>query len=63
MKRTDLMKRLRKRASSLGEEMIVSEGGNHTRVTIGDARTVIPRHREINERTALAILKQMGADK
>ena len=60
MKRTDLMKRLRQHASAVGQEMVVREGGNHTKVTIGAARTVVPRHREINERTAKAILKQMG---
>lgn len=43
--------------------MTVTEGGNHTKVVIGDARTVMPRHNEINEETAKAILKQMGVRK
>ena len=60
MKRTDLMKRLRQHANDAGQDMLVTEGGNHTKVVIGQARTVVPRHREINERTAQAILKQMG---
>lgn len=60
MKRTDLMKRLRQHAKAVGQDMLVTEGGSHTKVVIGQARTVVPRHREINERTAQAILKQMG---
>nr|WP_281177461.1 hypothetical protein [Janibacter limosus] len=36
------------------------EGGSHTKVSIGVRTTVSPRHSEINERTARAVLKQMG---
>ncbi|GAB2605997.1 hypothetical protein GCM10027067_16780 [Pseudactinotalea suaedae] len=57
------MKRLTKQAKALGQEMIVTEGGSHTKVRIGDTQTVVPRHSEINEITATAILKQMGVQK
>ena len=60
MKRRDLIQRLSVEAKRLGLNMQVTEGGGHTKVAIGDRRTVVPRHNEINEITARAILKQMG---
>lgn len=63
MKRGDLMKRLADAAKAAGLPMEVTEGGNHTKVSIGDRRTVVPRHGEVNEVTARAILKQMGVDR
>lgn len=60
VQRSDLMKRLRHQARARGVEMVLTEGAKHTKVVIGEARTVVPRHSEINERTARAILKQMG---
>lgn len=59
MKRTDLVKRLRKIAKTQGSELILTEGGSHTKVRIGERVTVIPRHSEINEITAKAIIRQM----
>ncbi|MGL5859591.1 MAG: type II toxin-antitoxin system HicA family toxin [Angustibacter sp.] len=60
MKRRDLMKQLAKQAKAEGVELEVAEGGNHTRVKIGDRRSTVPRHSEVNELTAKAILRQMG---
>ena len=57
------MKKLSKHAKASGYEMLVTEGGSHTKVVIGERRTVVPRHSEINEITAKAILKQMGVTK
>lgn len=37
---------------------LVREGRNHEMWNIGDARLVIPRHREVNERTARSILSR-----
>jgi len=54
------MKLLAAEAKALGLSVVVTEGGSHTKVTIGDLSTVVPRHNEINEITAKAILKQMG---
>lgn len=59
MKRTDLIKRLRKIAKASGSELVLTEGGSHTKAAIGNRMTVIPRHNEINEITAKAILRQM----
>lgn len=60
MKRKDLMKKLAEKAKAEGADLELTEGGNHTKVKIGDKRTVVARHNEINEITAKAILKQMG---
>lgn len=57
------MKKLSKHAKQQGLDMVVVEGGNHTKVTIGVRKTVVARHNEINEITAQAILKQMGVTK
>lgn len=57
------MKRLAKIARERGEELIVTEGGNHTKVRVGQKMTMIPRHREVSEGTARTILKSMGEEK
>lgn len=55
------MKKLEAEAKARGEVLEQTEGGSHTKVRIGDNTSVVPRHNEINEITAKAILKQMGA--
>lgn len=62
MKRRDLMKRIVSHANSRGLTYTVIEGSRHTKVKIGDKQTVIPRHNEINERTARSILRQIGVE-
>lgn len=56
-------KALKAQAKALGLEYREEEGGNHTKVCIGDKQTVVARHTEINEITARAILKHMGVIK
>lgn len=56
------MKRLAETAAKKGLPLETKEGALHTKVTIGDRTSVVPRHNEINEITARSILKQMGAD-
>ena len=57
MKKRDLVKQLRLIAREGGLEFeLVREGRNHEIWRIGNAQLVIPRHREINERTARGIL-------
>jgi mRNA interferase HicA len=63
VKRKDLMKQLGQQAKSEGLELEVVEGGNHTKVMIGDRRSTVPRHKELNELTAKAILRQMGVER
>ncbi len=59
MKRKDLIKQIRVFAKRGGFEVQMREGADHT-VIVGDSRSVIPRHSEINEITAKAILRQLG---
>jgi len=63
MKRRDLLKALSEIAKTAGVEMEITEGGNHTKVKIGDKSTVVARHNEINELTAKSILKHMGGER
>lgn len=63
MKRRQLMAKLAAMARSEGREMQIREGGSHTKVRIGERQTVVPRHSEINEVTARAILRQMEANR
>ena len=58
MKRRDLIKQLDKIAKAKGETLTLIEGGNHTRATIGNWSEPIPRHREINELLAKAIIRR-----
>jgi mRNA interferase HicA len=60
MKRRDLMKRLAEIAKQQGVELDVREGGSHTVVRIGEKVQPVPRHGEINEITAKAIIRKMG---
>jgi hypothetical protein len=60
VKRRDLLKELRRMAKARGVEYLETEGGSHTKVELGGKRTTVPRHNEINEMTAKAILKHMG---
>ncbi|MBW3090396.1 hypothetical protein [Bifidobacterium miconisargentati] len=57
MKRKDLEKRIHRLAKDNGLTDIWDEGGNHSKVTVGNAQTTVPRHGEINELTAKGILK------
>lgn len=59
MKRRDLMKRLAQIAKAQGVEIRFTEGGNHTKVWIGDSSEMVPRHTEINEMTAKAIIRKL----
>ena len=52
------MKTLAAIAQTNGLTMAVTEGGKHTKVVIGSRTTYVPRHREISELTARAIVKQ-----
>lgn len=53
----ELLREIRDRAGD--RPVVIIEGGKHTKVQVGGRQTTIPRHREINELTAKAILKQL----
>lgn len=55
MKQRDLIKKLEKAGFQFERH-----GGNHDVYKRGDDEEQIPRHREINERLAKAILKKWG---
>lgn len=48
------------RANDLHMRLV--EGGSHTRVWLGDRYTTVPRHREIPDRLAQQILRQIGIE-
>lgn len=56
MKRAELIKRINKIAKRQRQDAIYTEGGKHTHVRVGEKRTTIPRHDEINELTARGII-------
>ena len=59
MKKRELLRRLRAIATSADLVLdFVREGANHEIWRIGNERIVIPRHREVNERTADGILRR-----
>jgi hypothetical protein len=59
MTKRDLVKHLRAVARATGTDLVfVREGANHEVWVIAGERLVIPRHREINERTARAIIRR-----
>lgn len=57
----DIMRRIRRQAKARGEDLHIEEGRNHTKVWIGERYTTVPRHREIPDRFATEILRQIGA--
>jgi hypothetical protein len=59
MKRRNLIRKIAQEAMRQGVEWKVHrEGANHTIYLLGGTRIPIPRHNEIGERLALAILAE-----
>ena len=58
MKRRDLIKQLELEAKACGLDFLLTEGSRHTHVQFGKFRTEVPRHTEVSERLAQAILKK-----
>ncbi|WP_137725600.1 toxin HicA [Prescottella subtropica] len=59
MKRVDLLKELRDYARAHGLEYGETEGGNHTKIVLGERRTVVARHTEIPDLLVKKIRKQL----
>ena len=53
------MKIIRSAAKSQGLSYTLSEGGAHTRVTVGSTAISIPRHSEISTGTVRSIVKAL----
>lgn len=62
-KRKDVLTAIRKYAQEQGVPVVMKEGGNHTRVWVGERYATLPRHSEIPDRFAKTILKQLGIEK
>ena len=67
MRRRDLLKRIREPAKASGLALReIREGSNHTIFALGGFQFAVPRHNEINEYTAQAIMRdlsdQLGED-
>lgn len=62
MKKRDLERRLRIMAASKGESVrLLKQGAKHEKWTCAGHIFMMPRHREIAERTALNIIKEVSA--
>ena len=59
MKRRDLIKEINRIAKEKGLAPVWLEGGSHSKVGIGRSVVSVPRHTEVNEITASAILNQV----
>lgn len=59
MKRRDLLKKIRQAAKAHGASYEEFEMTRHTGVVVGDTRTTVARHNEIQDRMAVVIFKQL----
>jgi hypothetical protein len=57
MRKRDLERRMRKLAKEYGVAAYSTEGGSHTKWHAGSEAMPVPRHSEVNERTARGILE------
>jgi len=61
VRRTELLKALRKLARAHAVDLeLLREGGAHSVYRCGPAQFTVPRHTEINENTARAILRHVS---
>lgn len=61
MKPPELLRRLRRLAAKRGLDFAISQGKNHTKVALGDRRSVVGRHStDLKTGTLHGILKQVG---
>jgi hypothetical protein len=59
MRRRELEQRIARIARAKGQTPAWSEGGNHSKVRVGQTTVSVSRHSEINEITARGILRQI----
>ena len=59
MNRRDVLKRIQKAVKAADLIVSIQEGAGHTKVRVGETPTVVARHNEINEFTAIEIFKQL----
>lgn len=61
--RREILRAIARYAKENALEVTLTEGSNHTKVTLGTRRTVVGRRAEINENTARAIDNQLGMNR
>jgi hypothetical protein len=59
MKRRDLLRVIRSQATAEDKSYTLSEGGSHSRLSVGNTRVSIPRHREIPLGTVKIIMRTL----
>jgi mRNA interferase HicA len=61
VRRAELLRKLKAVARSHGAELQqVREGGSHTVFRCGPVQFTVPRHAEVNERTARSLLRHVA---
>ncbi len=60
MKRTAVIKKIKAEAKRRGLEFIIQELTNHTGIQVGDVRSVLKRHNEIDDVTAHKFFDQFA---
>lgn len=60
MKRTEVIKKLRRQAKKAGLEYSEVELKNHTGIKIGNTKSTLGRHNEISDGTAKAFFDQFA---
>jgi hypothetical protein len=53
------MRMLRRQALELGISVTESEGGSHTKLTVGNTKLIVGRHRELKPGETRAILRTL----
>jgi mRNA interferase HicA len=59
MKRRELLRKIRQEARLQGKIVTESEGGRHSKITVGKTSVSVPRHSEINIDTARGIMRDL----
>jgi hypothetical protein len=62
MKRHELLRKIRNEARAQGKNVTQSEGGSHTKLTVGATTVRMPRHQRINIDTARAIMRELDKE-
>jgi mRNA interferase HicA len=63
IKRADLIRKINKAAANAGIDfMLVREGSRHSIIRYGSQPISVPRHREIPEATARAIIRDLDGE-
>lgn len=62
MKRAEIIKKLRKAAKAAGKDFTMYELTNHTGIQVGETRSTLARHTEINDMTARKFFDQYAVE-